>query len=180
MPSKKFLVSAVRGKASYELPTSLCREIGRITVRWAFFERYLKAISWEFLGVDAALGRISIRDPKPKQLLEMVRDIAIIQKIEIDSASLKNMLEHVETISSERDLITHGIWMHIDGEWNIQRVAGNWPKQQVAKEAPTGSRRVLPEGVVMSVTKLQSLASKIEKLIDHAKRLRVTAKLNSG
>lgn len=173
----KFKVTRIFGKAVYDIPAPLCREIGRITVRWAYFERYLKGIAWDFLGLDAALGRLAVRDPVPKQTLEMIRDITNQQSIAIDEAILKQLLDRVETVSSERDLFTHGIWIPTDDGWNVQRVSGKWPKQPDIPDRPYGSRRIYPEGVDVDAKKLRALWDDIEKLIGLAKKLRLSAKM---
>ena len=172
---RKFKVTMITGNAVYDLPAPLCREIGRITVRWAFLERYLKAIAWEFLGLDAPLGRIAVRDPKPKQLLEMIRDIAAQQQIGINEAALKSLLEKIEGVSSDRDLITHGIWISTDQGWHVQRTSGTWPKQPLADEAPIGRRRVYPQGVRMEAPELRTIWEKLDALLVLAKRLRLSA-----
>lgn len=177
MKTKKFKVTRILGKAVYDLPIPMCREIGRITIRWAFFERYLKGIAWEFMGVDASLGRIAIRDPKPKQVLEMIRDIADLQAIELDQTVLKSLLERVEGVSSNRDLVTHGIWIPDHNGWNVQRTSGNWPKQKVTDDAPTGARRIYPEGLPISPSDLRVFWTDIESLIGLAKKLRVSARI---
>jgi hypothetical protein len=107
----------------------------------------------------------------------MIRDIADRQSIEFDRDTLKKLLDRAETVSSNRDLVTHGIWLHTNKGWSVQRTSGTWPKQPVVLNGPSGSRRIMPEGVDMDETKLRSIWTDIESLIVLAKKLQMSGKI---
>jgi hypothetical protein len=44
------------GPADYRLPASITRGIGRIVVRWAYFEWYLQTIIWRLAGLMSELA----------------------------------------------------------------------------------------------------------------------------
>jgi len=50
--ASKFKVTKIVAPAVYDIPAPLCREIGRITVRWALFEQIQSAA----ISIAAALG----------------------------------------------------------------------------------------------------------------------------
>lgn len=83
--AKAAYAEEVRGKVLRQVPTSMSREIGRITVSWAHLENHLKAMSWALLGLDDALGRIAIRAPRPRQQVEMIRDLAAYKDADHDA-----------------------------------------------------------------------------------------------
>lgn len=174
--AKKFQAVHVVKPASYELPAPMCREIGRVFVRWAYFEKFLRDFAWKLADVDDKLGRVAIREPREKEQLEMIRDIAALKEIEIDEKILKSLIAKVENISSRRDIIAHGTWTETRYGWSVQRTGGQWPKQLPVPDPPTGSRRITPEGMVMDVSTLRALWADIEKLIDLAKDLRASAR----
>jgi hypothetical protein len=169
--AKAAFAETVQGKVLRQVPASMSREIGRITVAWAHLEGHLEAMSWELLGLDSALGRIAIRAPRPKQQVEMIRDLAEYKKLSYDTEALRDLLVSIEAISARRDLITHGQWGFVYGTYFVLRSTGNWPKQPVAIGAYTGSRRVMPEGVKMNLPELRTLRADIVRLLDVAKAL---------
>src|SRR5262245_47175716 len=74
----------VSQKARYDLPALLNREIGRIVVRWAYFEHHIQKMIWA-VAFDAdpkgaALGRIAIQEPRAADRLDLLERVAAVRK----------------------------------------------------------------------------------------------------
>src|ERR1700676_994065 len=52
----KKTIQRVTGKARYDLPPSLSREVGRILVHWAYFEHIVQETIWETLKITPQAG----------------------------------------------------------------------------------------------------------------------------
>ena len=76
----KYIAEPVTGLASYNLPSTFVREIGRIIVSWAYFEHCVQEMNWQALGISAAAGRISMREPGVTDRLEMLRNLIELRK----------------------------------------------------------------------------------------------------
>jgi hypothetical protein len=66
-----------------ELPASLQREIGKVVTRHAVLELKLSRIVYTLLGIDAVSGRISVREPRTTDRLDMIADLLKINKIKV-------------------------------------------------------------------------------------------------
>lgn len=171
--AKNLIAERVSGVADYNLPVAFNREIGRIIVRWANLEYYVQTMVWEILGISRAEGRIAIREPRVADRLDMVNQIIQVQQATWDADLYKSVAKRMRDLASERDLVAHAIWGRHDNQWYVQVTRGAYPND--LSHLVTGSRRVMPEMVLMTVEKLKTTSADIEKLIFDLKRLRGTA-----
>jgi len=100
--TKKFSVEAASGVASFDLPAPYVREIGRIIVRWAFFEYAVQQTVWETLDVDPAEGRIALREPRVTDRLQMINELLEYRKATWDAALYKSVLERATILAATR------------------------------------------------------------------------------
>jgi hypothetical protein len=68
------IVEKISGRANYAPPPAVSREIGRIIVRFAYFEKCVLEMVWQALGLSEAAGRIAVREPRITERLDMLRD----------------------------------------------------------------------------------------------------------
>jgi len=68
------IIERVSGEAIYALSPSLSREIGRIIVRFAYFEQCVQEMVRQTLGLGEAASRIAVREPRVTDRLDMLRD----------------------------------------------------------------------------------------------------------
>jgi hypothetical protein len=94
------------GPADYRLPASMTREIGRIVVRWAYFEWYLQTIIWRLAGVDERVGRLAIKDPRITERLALLRDLAALRGIVLNER-VYSELQRTTKIAAERHHAKH-------------------------------------------------------------------------
>jgi hypothetical protein len=177
---KVYTAEFVTGTARYDLPPSLCREIGRIMVRWAYFEHGVQDMVWQAMQVSHSVGRIAVREPSVADRLEMLRDLVKLRNAKWNDELFKSILERARLIAVRRHLLAHGIWgNHPTGlwmsadTWHVQLTRGSWPKN--LSELVAGSRKVNPEMVPIELSKLRSMTSDIDQLITDLKTLRSSA-----
>jgi hypothetical protein len=173
-------IERVSGVATHDLPPSLCREIGRIIVYWAYFEHGVQDMVWQTMQISQQVGRIAVREPRVTDRLEMLRDLVKLRKAEWDDDLFKSILERAKLITARRDLLAHGIWgVHpsgpwsMDDAWHVQLARGSWPKNM--SELIEGSKKVTPEMIPMALSTLRSTTNEIVQLIADLKTLRASA-----
>jgi hypothetical protein len=177
---KAYAAERVTGTARYDIPHSLYREIGRIVVRWAYFEHCVQDMVWQAMQVSHSVGRIAVREPRVTDRLEMLRDLVKLRKATWNDQLFKSILGRAKLITARRDLLAHGIWgNHPAGlwtstdTWHVQLTRGSWPKN--LSELVAGSRKVNPQMVPIDLSELRSTTSEIDKLITDLKALRSSA-----
>lgn len=167
MKKPVFGVSGIR----HDVPPSLCRDIGRVMVRWAYFENLLRKLVWEIVGVDEKVGRLVIKTPRIKDTLDLLRDIASLKGIEINAEIFTKVKSISNDISGKRDTLAHGAFtLPTDGIWRVVRFSGTWPKP--AFEGKRVTRRTHPEAIKVEAEGLQSILAGIDVLIEWASELR--------
>lgn len=152
-------------KAEYNLPVEFTQEIGVAVVRWAYYERIIQKIVWLLVDAGETVGSYAVREPRITERIEMIRDLAAFRSLNIDQKRLDRMGKVADWALKTRDLVAHGIWGRVNGEWVIEHRRGQHSKDE---DVPHRSRRSFPGGIIMNVTELQRLTKVIEKLIIEA------------
>jgi hypothetical protein len=173
--AKSYHIERHRGIATPKLPTYLTREIGRVIVRWAYFEHCIQEMNWGAMNVTHEVGRIAVREPRATDRLEMLGDLITLRGAEMDWTLHKSIMKRAEPLLAMRDLLAHAIWGQHEQtkEWVIQKTKGKWPKN--LDPLIEGSRKITPESMPMSADTLKSVVSDIDVLIEDLKRLRASA-----
>jgi hypothetical protein len=177
---KAYYAEHVSGTARYDLPPSICREIGRIITHWAHFEYLVQDMVWQTMQVSQQVGRLAVRDPRVTDRLEMLRDLVKLRNAEWDDALFKSILDRAKVIAARRHLLAHNIWgVHptglwmSDDTWHVQSTQGAWPK--TLSDVIEGSKKITPEMKPIRLSDLRSTTSEIVELIADLKRLRSSA-----
>jgi hypothetical protein len=165
-------IERISGLSVYRLPTPISREIGRIVVRYAYFEQCVQEMVWQALHLGDAAGRMAVRDPRITDRLDMLRDIVGIHGAFFDEALFKSLRQRANLLAAKRHLLAHGIWYYhrSSDEWHVQLTRGSWPRTE--SELIAGSKKITPESVLITVGKLRSTTAELDVLIDDLKRLR--------
>ncbi len=171
----KYIAERVTGLASYNLPASLAREVGRIIVSWAYFEHCVQEMNWQALGISEAAGRIAMREPSVTDRLEMLSSLVELREGTWDVELYKSILARSKILAAKRNLLAHGIWGYVKHlhEWHVQLARGSWPKNR--SDLIKGSKKVIPESVLMDAGKLRQATTEIEALLADLKKLRLSA-----
>jgi hypothetical protein len=168
----------VSQKARYDLPASLNREIGRIVVRWAYFEHHIQKMIWA-VAFDAdpkgaALGRIAIQEPRAADRLDLLERVAAVRKLSFDRALLRKMRAPTKTLAEQRDLFAHGLWTKDpNAGWVVQQTRGTWTQY---RGGPRGIKRAIPEAIPRDTDDLRATIREIEALIADGKKLLLSFK----
>lgn len=171
---KGFEIDRVRQIGSYDLPAGMSREIGRVIVRWAYFEGSIQDLVRQVLGLSDPVGRIAIREPKASERLEMLRDLVQLRGASWDDTLCKSMIDRTNQIARDRHLIAHGSWVKTANHWHIQVTRGSW--LPVLKDRVGAStKKVVPELRRLDMAELRNLANQIDALIEDLRRLRKSA-----
>jgi hypothetical protein len=166
--------------ARYDIPAALAREIGRFLVTWAYFEQYVQSIIWHAMQLQHAEGRIAVREPpRLTDRIDMLRDLAEFQKIEMDYVLLKEIRAGVEALASKRNLLAHSMWQRPQGYWVAVVTRGSWQEtQDEIDNYPTGSKGVEPEAIEITADDVRrwreatiALIGDVEKLNDNPRRV---------
>jgi hypothetical protein len=181
MKKPKVIAQHVQGPATYHLPASLNREIGRIIIRWAYFEHCVQDLNYKALEIGPEAGRIALREPRISERLEMLRDLVQLRSATWDTKLFDSIMERAKLLSTKRHLLAHGLWHRyrapIADEYHVQLARGSWPKSLA--DLVTGSKKIIPEGVLMNLDKLKTTTDEIEKLTEDLATLRTSANLPS-
>jgi hypothetical protein len=168
------VVERISGLAAHQLPPSFSREIGRIIVKFAYFEQCVQEMIWQALELSEAAGRIAVREPRITDRLDMLRDVIGLLNSAWDEELFKSMRQRANLIAAKRHMLVHGLWYHHPlGEWHVQLTRGSWPKTE--EELVVGSKKITPESVPIAADELKSATAEIDALIADLKRLRSSA-----
>ena len=171
---KRVLVEKVSSIAQYKLPVAYSREIGRIIVRWAYFEQHVQImVSGVAFAADAkstVIGRMAVVSPPFPERLELLRRLADERSFGFDNELLLDMKPRSKALSQTRNLIAHGIWTN-DPKWGwtVQETRGNWGSNNFG---PHVSKKIVPEVKIMKPENLAITSRDIEALICDARRLK--------
>ncbi len=137
-------------KARYDLPATVCRDIGRIITRWAYVERYLQGIVYMLAGVSAPIGRLAMREPNALQRLDLVLDLLAARGLKAPSIDVKTLRGAMEDAQDMRNIIAHAgwVWSAEHQAWVVHVARGTWsgiPKAEQARR----NKRIFPEGQIL-------------------------------
>jgi hypothetical protein len=171
--AKTYAIERVSGTAEYDLSPCMCREVGRITVHWAYIEHIVQQMVWDTLAISHSAGRTSVREPRVSDRLEMLRDLVKLRGAEWDDDLNKSVLARAKLVEAKRNLVCHGKWALREDGWHVELTRGSWPKN--VRELVAGNRKITPELIPMNIEKLREATSEIDALIEDIKRLRLSA-----
>jgi len=170
---KTLHIERVSGTATYEVPANMCREVGRMLIRWAYFEHVVQEMNWQTLGISPAQGRVAVRAPRASDRLEMLRNLIELRKGEWDDDRFKSILQRAKLLAAKRDLVAHAIWAQRDDGWYVELSRGAWPKS--LRELVASTRQIQPELKPMNIDQLREATTQIDELIADLKKLRASA-----
>jgi len=152
--------------ARFDLPVTMCREIGRIIVRFAYVEHYLQGIIYMLVGVNRGIGKLAIREPRAIDRVELILDLIAVRDLipppKLQSKDFKEALEDAEDI---RNLCAHGAWTWSAPHeaWAVMVERGQW--QGVPKtDRVRRNKRLLPEGQIVRVSHLRTYVRGLDAL----------------
>jgi hypothetical protein len=165
--SEAHFFETIRHKSDHRLPASYNREIGRVVVRWAFFEHQIQTMIWAIAfksdPLGGALGRLSIVEQRLPKRLDLLNQLAVIRRVGFDRALWKAVRTKSGKLVDERNLLVHGCWTnHPAHGWLVREDRGSWGP---SKGGPVGSRKVSPQAKPRDATKMAQTVSQLDDLI---------------
>jgi hypothetical protein len=164
-------VAKFNAQASFNLPATMCREIGRIMVRWSYLEQHLQRSVYDLLGLTADVGRLAVVERRAPERLDLIRDLAARSDIELDEHQRKDLRKRIEDTKRVRDLMAHGLWHLFDDVWHVQDTRGTW-SDTPHPEVKGITRKDLPQGRPFDVAALRAIVAEIDQMISEARQLR--------
>ena len=163
-------VRRISQEPNYDLPASLSREIGRVIVRWAYFENHMQSMIYAvaFLGAKngGALGRLAIREMKAGERADLLENVADVQGVGLDRALLKTIKKKAEALGGKRNF---GIWTDDHAGWVVRETRGAWKKDH--PESRGRKRSIEPESVPMTSDDVRQIVVELDALIADTKKL---------
>ena len=172
-PSRPEEYDHVSGMPRHDLPAAYAREIGRIVVAWARFDYLARVTLWATLDLSAPEGRLAARALRPADALGVISALLALRGASWDQNLCADLKKRAAALKTERDLLAHGIWDNISGEWAVEESAGEWAGE--AAEAFGTTKKVTAEFVRRPLSHLSATVAEIEALITDFRRLRDSA-----
>ena len=170
----KFRAEKLRSVVRYDINASLAREIGRFIVAWSYFEAYVQGLVWSALRLSPEQGRITVREPRVTDRLDMIRDLGELGKFEIDYVLLLDIRTRASTLAAKRHLLAHSVWTFdkVAAKWCALVTRGSWAEtQEDIENYPTGSKVVEPEARPVTAKDVSGWTAQTVALIEDIKRL---------
>lgn len=152
------------------LPASMTRGIGRIMVADAYLDNLLSQTIYLLTGVGPKEGRLSIREPRTIERLELIIDLAEVHKIAL-KADIPLLRDAITQSTTNRDLVGHGLWFRApSGDILVRSTRSRWPKDKDGKRL---SKKILPHGEPIDEHGLSVMLTITESAIGMAEDLHI-------
>jgi hypothetical protein len=144
-----------------DLPPEIAAGVGQIMAATSYNDYLMQQIINTLLGIDIKQGRIAAGQPRGKDAITRMENLIHLKGLDIDVAPLR---QNLTTIEQERDMVGHGVWgkHELTGNIYVQRTSGKW---QPPEKTETVSRRIEPQGVLITVDYLKNIISKVKAQI---------------
>ena len=155
--------------ARYDVPAQYVNEVGRIVVRFTYFEHYLQAIIWDLARVDQSVGRLTIRSLAVGESIDLIRDLFALRGMSIKSEMILSFRARALEISRRRDLLVHGAWLRgADRRWRVIKIKIEGSHNALSPDMKDQSKQ---PAMTVKIDELRAIASGIDTLIKWARSL---------
>jgi hypothetical protein len=139
---------------------------------WAHFEHYVQAVIWAALHLSEEEGRLTVREPRVTERLDMIRDLGEFQELEMDYVLLQEIRKRADPLAGKRHLLAHTIWTKIDADWCPLQTRGSWQEIQIdILHYPKGSKTLQPHAAPVTTDDVREWTQQTIDLIDELKKL---------
>ena len=159
--------------SNFRLPTTYCREIGRLIVRWAFFEHQVQSIIWAIAfksdPLGGALGRLSTVEKRFPERFELLSKLAKVWGLQFDEPIFNAIKTTSAKLDGERNLLAHGTWAkHPKLGWLVRETRGEWKSNA---GGPNGPKKVTPQSTSRKPPQIARTVFAVETLIEKTRAL---------
>lgn len=96
--------------------------------------------------MDAATGRLTVREPRVTDRIDMLIDVGEHQNIEMDYVLLLDIRKRANSLAAYRHILAHSLWTENQGYWCALITRGAWAQIEDDVVGPvSGSKAVEPE-----------------------------------
>jgi len=151
-----------------ELTAEYYKYIGEIIFKFSCIEHNIKTMIYEVVGVNPSIGRLVIRAARLEEALIDFESICQINHLKINKDGLEKAKKKCRLLKSRRDILAHSVWLERSSEieephdYFIALTTGSLPKL-LAKEVNTKSRKIVPQGVPISLKDIKDMAEFAEE-----------------
>lgn len=125
----------------------MCRDIGRIIVKWAYIEQYMQGLVYMAAKVSPEIGRLAVREPRLNERLDLILDLLHLRKLNTPPIDYKVFREILSDLEDMRNVVAHSAWVWSDNPkgWAAHVARGNW-EGIPRTDRSNRSKRTRPEG----------------------------------
>lgn len=158
-------------KLAIGLPQNIAASLGRIVALWSQEEHILRNILANAAGTSIKAVRISFKEPGTEAFANTVRDLLMIENIEITGTGLNDVAKALKDAKERRDILVHSQWGYDLGILGVQCVRGSWDIGHLVKKPPRIAKKVLPEFLPVDSVYLSDTRRMIQKCIRMTRQL---------
>jgi hypothetical protein len=136
------------------LPADLSRGIGRIIFAYAYLECELQQIMQTLTGLGPKEGRLTIKEPRAIDRLEIIENLISIHGLEITID--KKFAKLLRQATSDRNLFAHAVWSKSE--------AGDYLAISSSGSHEGVSRKVSPQGIITDAESMHAFEQELAEL----------------
>lgn len=122
--------------------------------------------------MNAATGRIVVREPRVTDRIDMLIDLGELGNIEMDYVLLLDIRKRANTLAGLRHVLAHSLWTVDRDTWCALITRGAWAQtQDEIEDYPSGSKAVQPEARPVTPEEVRDWTAQTVTLIEDLKIL---------
>jgi hypothetical protein len=150
-----------------DLPKWITSRIGQIIVEWSVLERELEELIQMLVNTDIGFTRIMVNRLNARNRISAAHSLIewyVFHK-RISSSFLKEFSKIGNRIANEiqnkRDMVAHGLWSFIKGNWWVLKQRGQRPTPELRPELEKLSRAFIPQRELITREKLDKIVQEV-------------------
>jgi hypothetical protein len=150
-----------------DLPKWITSRIGQIIVEWSVLERELEELIQMLVNTDIGFTRIMVNRLNARNRISAAHSLIewyVFHK-RISGSFLKEFSKIGNRIANEiqnkRDMVAHGLWSFIKGNWWVLKQRGQRPTPELRPELEKLSRAFIPQRELITREKLDKIVQEV-------------------
>jgi hypothetical protein len=150
-----------------DLPTWITSRIGQIVVEWSVLERELEELIQMLVNTDIGFTRIMVNQLNARNRISSCHSLIewyVFHK-RIRGSFLREFSKIGNRVSKEaqnkRDIVAHGLWSLIKGNWWVLKHRGRRSTPELGPELKRLSRAFIPQRELITREKLDEIIQEI-------------------
>lgn len=155
-----------------DLPRGLAARIGQIVVEWSVLERELEELIQMLMNTDIGMARIATNRMNARTRISSVSALLewYVYHDRFRASYLKEFVKIGKRIATKtqnkRDVVAHGLWSRVGGEWCVLKLRGHRSTPELSPELEKLSRTFWPQREVITA---ETLDATIREIISEAR-----------